>query len=84
MILTMNPPEIDPIKWSYNMRDFVKICLTKDPRERPNVDELFKHPFIAKMDYAKAKASYLEILRKYQEQNSNLDSIFSVSMSNRS
>jgi len=32
MILTMNPPEIDPIKWSHNMRDFVKVCLTKDPR----------------------------------------------------
>ena len=51
MILTMNPPEIDPIKWSHNMRDFVKICLTKDPRERPTVEELLKHPFMTKMEY---------------------------------
>ncbi len=51
MILTMNPPEIDPIRWSQNMRDFVKICLTKDPKERPSVDDLMKHPFITKMDY---------------------------------
>jgi serine/threonine protein kinase len=63
----MNPPEIDPIKWSHNMRDFVKVCLTKDPRQRPTVDELLSHPFMSKMDYAKGKDNYLEILKKYLE-----------------
>lgn len=80
----MNPPEIDPIRWSHNMRDFVKVCLTKDPRERPCVDDLMKHPFIAKMAYDEAKTAYLDILRKYQESTTNMESIFSVSMSNRS
>jgi serine/threonine protein kinase len=40
MILTINPPEIDPVKWSSKMRDFLKICLTKDPKERPSVNDL--------------------------------------------
>ena len=50
MILTMNPPEIDPLRWSQYMRDFVKICLTKDPKDRPTVVELLKHPFITSFD----------------------------------
>ena len=46
LILTVNPPEIDPSKWSQKLRDFLKVCLTKDPHERPNVDQLLLHPFI--------------------------------------
>jgi serine/threonine-protein kinase 24/25/MST4 len=46
MILTMTPPEIDPKKWSKNMREFVKICLTKDPKERPSAEGLLQHPFM--------------------------------------
>lgn len=45
-ILTMSPPEIDEKKWSANMRDFLQICLLKDPVLRPDTDELLKHPFI--------------------------------------
>jgi serine/threonine protein kinase len=47
-ILTMSPPEIDEDKWSASMRDFLQICLLKDPVLRPNTDELLKHPFITK------------------------------------
>ena len=42
----MTPPEIDPKKWSKDMREFVKICLTKDPKERPSAEELLEHPFM--------------------------------------
>ena len=45
MILTMTPPEIEK-KWSNDMREFVKICLTKDPKERPSAEELLEHPFM--------------------------------------
>ena len=51
LILTVNPPEIDPGKWSATLRDFLKLCLTKDPYERPSVDDLLKHPFIKNMNY---------------------------------
>ena len=45
-ILTMSPPEIDENKWSASMRDFLQICLLKDPVLRPSTDELLNHPFI--------------------------------------
>ena len=40
MILTMTPPEIDKKRWSPSMREFVKVCLTKEPKERPSAEEL--------------------------------------------
>ncbi len=77
MILTMSPPEIDHLKWSQYMRDFVKICLTKDHHERPSVDDLLKHPFMAKMDYNKSKATYIAMLKRYHETTSSLENLFS-------
>ena len=59
LILTVNPPEIDPGKWSATLRDFLKLCLTKDPYERPSVDDLLKHPFIKNMNYQACKDSYI-------------------------
>ena len=47
MILTMTPPEIDSNRWSKGMRDFVKVCLTKDPKLRPTAEELLLHPFLS-------------------------------------
>lgn len=41
------PPRLDqPSKWSKQFSDFLALCLTKDPNQRPNVDELLKHPFL--------------------------------------
>ena len=61
------------------MRDFVKICLTKDPKQRPSVDDLMRHSFITKMDYTKAKSDFKEVIIKYQDSTNNVESIFSVS-----
>ena len=38
-----DPPTLDrPSKWSKDFNDFVRICLTKDPNQRPRVEELLK------------------------------------------
>ena len=50
MILTMNPPELDAHKWSANMREFVKICLTKEPKERPSAGDLLNHELLQDAD----------------------------------
>lgn len=68
MILTMNPPEIDSRKWSQSMRDFVKICLTKDPKERPSAEDLLEHPFMkSDGDREKGRAELIILVKKYHE-----------------
>ena len=38
-----DPPHLDrPSKWSKEFNDFVRLCLTKDPQQRPCVEELLK------------------------------------------
>ena len=38
-----DPPFLDrPSKWSKEFCDFVKLCLIKDPEQRPRVDQLLK------------------------------------------
>ncbi|KTG34593.1 hypothetical protein cypCar_00020172 [Cyprinus carpio] len=32
--------------FSTNAQGFVKACLTRDPKQRPSVEELLRHPFI--------------------------------------
>ncbi|ETN00400.1 STE/STE20/MST protein kinase [Phytophthora nicotianae INRA-310] len=43
------PPELrEPNKYSTEFRDFIAVCLKKDPQERASADELLRHPFIAR------------------------------------
>ncbi len=37
-------------KWSQAFKDFVRLCLTKDPEARPDTTELLKHPFLENAD----------------------------------
>ncbi|KAM4558269.1 uncharacterized protein map3k19 isoform 2-T4 [Odontesthes bonariensis] len=39
-----------PDGFSENAKDFVKICLTRDQRQRPSADQLLKHSFIPKYE----------------------------------
>lgn len=49
LIITKDPPTVkDPSSWSDEFNDFLAKCLTADPLDRPNVEELLKHPFIQK------------------------------------
>lgn len=69
-ILTLAAPEIDEIQWSPDMRDFLKICLVKDPYLRPNTEELMHHPFIQMQsspeDIENARQEFLKILLPFR------------------
>jgi len=39
------PPALES-RFSTHFKDFVKVCLQKDPTKRPTASELMKHPFI--------------------------------------
>ncbi|OWZ14737.1 Protein kinase [Phytophthora megakarya] len=42
------PPELrEPNKYSTEFRDFIAVCLKKDPQERTSAEDLLHHPFIA-------------------------------------
>ncbi len=50
------------------MRDFVKICLTKEPKERPSAEELMEHPFMKnEIDRERGKQELITLVKKYHE-----------------
>jgi len=39
-------PKLEGDHWSKEFKNFVAACLIKDPKKRPEIDLLFKHPFV--------------------------------------
>ncbi|KAH3708032.1 hypothetical protein DPMN_067471, partial [Dreissena polymorpha] len=45
------PPSLDDKrKWSKNFFDFLRLCLVKDPEQRPSAPDLLQHPFVNGVD----------------------------------
>ena len=63
----MDVPEI-PDNWSAEYRDFVKMCLKCDPKERLNIDRvLFEHPFLSGIDVDKCLSAWKRDVASYNE-----------------
>lgn len=54
------PPRLEGGKWTKEFKDFVSLCLNKDPDRRPSARALLKHPFIR-------RAGKTDILRELVE-----------------
>lgn len=68
-IVKKDPPPIKQ-KWSNEFRDFVKLCLTKDPAMRPDAGELLQHPFLKdagsyQSDFAETVKGFLALKKNF-------------------
>lgn len=64
LIPKANPPKLEGDHFSREFKDFVELCLIKDPKQRPSVRELLTHRFVKQ---AKKTSLLGELIARYQE-----------------
>ena len=62
-LIPKNPPPRLEGNHSQAFKDFISLCLRRDPRERPNARDLLKHPFLKK---AKKPAYLTELIERHE------------------
>lgn len=73
-LIPKNPPPTLQGNFSKPFRDFVELCLKRDPRERPSAKELLRHPFIKRAKKTTYLTELIERYERWQAQHGNRSS----------
>ncbi|PGH11496.1 STE/STE20/YSK protein kinase [Helicocarpus griseus UAMH5409] len=70
-LIPKNPPPTLQGNFSRLFKDFVELCLRRDPRERPSAKELLKHPFIKRAKKTTYLTELIERSERWQAVHGN-------------
>ncbi|OAX80003.1 STE/STE20/YSK protein kinase [Emergomyces africanus] len=70
-LIPKNPPPVLQGNFSKSFKDFVELCLKRDPRERPSAKELLKHPFIKRAKKTTYLTELIERSERWQAVHGN-------------
>ena len=73
-LIPKNPPPTLQGNFSKPFRDFIDLCLKRDPRERPSAKELLKHHFIKRAKKTTYLTELIERYERWQAQHGNRSS----------
>jgi serine/threonine-protein kinase 24/25/MST4 len=62
-LIPKNPPPVLEGNFSEKFKEFVNLCLQRDPRDRPTARELLKHPFVKR---AKRTTYLTELIERHE------------------
>jgi len=62
-LIPKNPPPILEGNFSDRFKEFVSLCLQRDPRDRPSARDLLKHPFVKR---AKRTTYLTELIERHE------------------
>jgi serine/threonine protein kinase len=79
LIPTSNLGLAKPKSWTRPLQEFISLCLTKDPANRPSAAECLKHPFVARaQEYNRTKiiadmVAKVRVIREKKKAGIDLD-----------
>lgn len=73
-LIPKNPAPVLEGNFSRPFKEFIELCLRKDPRERPSAKELLKHPFVKKAKKTIYLTELIERYERWQAQHGNRSS----------
>ncbi|GAB1725266.1 hypothetical protein NU195Hw_g4016t1 [Hortaea werneckii] len=62
------PPRLEGNNWTREFKDFVALCLNKDPERRPTARALLKHSFIRRAAKTDALQEIVQRARSYEQE----------------
>jgi len=63
-----DPPTLDGDQYSKALKEFISLCLHKDPLQRPSATELLKHRFVKNSKKPSTLVPVIERYRKWKQQ----------------